>query len=94
VIPAASAVCKYLQVLNMNMAISGMTAICLDFEGIKCPSALNSSNVVHPRPTLEEAGEFCCFIANSYVYSLFGVAAGIALLLLSASKRTKSPRSR
>jgi hypothetical protein len=92
VIPAASAAHKYREVLNMNMAISGMTAICLDFEGVKCPSAL-SSKAVHSRPTLEAAAGYCFFIMNSYVYSLFGVIAGIAPLSLSASKPTKSPRS-
>jgi len=95
VIPAANAVRKYRQVGIMTMAISGVTDIYLSFEGIKCPSALSgTSKAVHPRPALEEAAGFCFFITNSYAYSLFGVVAGFALLSLSASKRTKNPRSR
>ena len=79
-IPAASAARKYRQAGIMTMAISGATAIYFSFDGIKCPSALNSSEEVHPRPALEEASGFCFFITNSCAYSLFGVVAGIALL--------------
>ncbi|HEV8387585.1 MAG TPA: hypothetical protein VGQ03_08185 [Nitrososphaera sp.] len=93
-IPAASAARKYRRVGIMTMAVSGVSAIYLSIDGNKCPSALNStSKAVHPRSVLEEAGRFCFFMTNSYVYTLFGVVTGIALLSLSASKCTKNSRS-
>jgi len=79
---------RYLRVGLIVIAASGISAAYLNVAGAKCLSSLNSipSSPISPYDS-EGEREACFIITNSYVYSLFGVAAGVLILVLWARKR-------
>jgi hypothetical protein len=79
---------RYLQVGLIVTAASGISAAYLNVAGVKCLSSLNSMQSTPISPNdIEGEREACFIITNAYVYSLFGVVAGVLILVLWARKR-------
>ncbi len=72
---------KYL-VAGVGLLIVGsLTAILLNFQGLGCLTQLASlDRSAFQTETVEAMEQNCFIITNSYVYSLFGAAAGAAVL--------------
>jgi hypothetical protein len=81
---------KYIYVGTIMLAASGAVAIYLNFQGIRCLSDLVQvdRSVLDPE-RLEEMERNCSIITNSYVYSLYGVIIGIALIIIGLVKKRK-----
>lgn len=92
-IQAARSLHKYLYAGIVTLAISGVAAVYLNFEGATCLASLGNGATALPQRAVEEVSEYCFVITNSYVYSLFGVAAGIILLSVWAFRRGKVART-
>jgi hypothetical protein len=89
VIQAARSRHKYLHAGIVTLAISSLAAVYLNFEGARCLATLGNRETALPQMAFEEAAEHCFIITNSYVYSLFGVVAGIILVSVWAFRRGK-----
>lgn len=85
---------KYLHAGVIALAISGASAIYLNFEGVKCLTTLSGYNETVNSREIEQASASCFVITNSYVYSLFGVVAGLIMVIMWAQKRKKIRDSR
>ena len=72
------------------LTVSGAIAIYLNFQGIKCLSdfAFVDRSVLTPGQ-LEEIERNCSIVTNSYVYSVYGIVAGIVLVVMGFMKRRK-----
>ncbi|HEY3095153.1 MAG TPA: hypothetical protein VGJ42_05280 [Nitrososphaera sp.] len=81
---------RYLYVAAAILAVSGAFAIYLNFQGFRCLSDLArvDSSVIEPRH-LEEMERNCSIITNSYVYSVYGIIAGIVLLVIGLMRKRK-----
>ncbi len=81
---------RSLHVGEIILAVSGTIAIYLNFQGVRCLSdlALVDRSVVTPG-RLEEMERNCSIITNSYVYSVYGVIAGIALVMIGFMRKRK-----
>ena len=81
---------RYLRVGAMVLTVSGAIAIYLNFQGYRCLSDLAriDSSVLTPRQ-LEEMENNCSIITNSYVYSIYGVIAGIVLVIMGYVRKRK-----
>lgn len=88
-IQAARSLHKYLHVGIVTLAISGLAAVYLNFEGTRCLASLGNGGAALPQRAVEEAAGHCFMVTNSYVYSLFGVVAGIILVSVWAFRRSK-----
>jgi hypothetical protein len=82
---------KYLHVGIIILGISGAAAIYLNFQGYSCLSDLAriDRSVITPE-SVDELERNCFIITNSYVYALFGVVIGIALIVFWYAKKKKS----
>jgi hypothetical protein len=78
----------------MILAVSGAIAIYLNFQGARCLSdlALVDRSVTTPGQ-LQEMERNCSIVTNSYVYSTYGVAAGIVLIVVGFMKKRKDNAS-
>jgi hypothetical protein len=76
------------------LSVSGAIAIYLNFQGYRCLSDLArvDSSVLTP-VQLEEMESNCSIITNSYVYSIYGVIAGIVLVGVGYMIKRKSNAS-
>jgi hypothetical protein len=76
------------------LAVSGALAIYLNSQGFRCLSdlALVDRSVTTPGQ-LEEMERNCSIITNSYVYSVYGVVAGIVLVVAGFIKKRKGNAS-
>ena len=81
---------RYAYVGVTILAVSGAIAIYLNFQGVKCMSdlALVDRSVLTPGQ-LEEMERNCSIVTNSYVYSVYGIVAGIVLVVMGFMKRRK-----
>ena len=72
------------------LAASGAIAVYLYFQGYKCLTdlALVDGSVTTPGQ-LEEMERNCSIVTNSYVYSIYGVVAGIILVAVGFMKKRK-----
>ena len=72
------------------MAVSGAVATYLYFQSFRCLSDLArvDSSVIESKK-LEEMEKNCSIITNSYVYSLYGVIAGIVLVVIGFMRKRK-----
>ncbi len=70
------------------LAVSGAVAIYLNFQGVKCLSdfAQIDRSIVPPE-LLKEMERNCAVDANSYIYSVYAVVAGIVLVVVGFMKR-------
>ena len=82
---------RYAYVGVTILAVSGAIAIYLNFQGVKCLSdlAFVDRSVLTPGQ-LEEMERNCSIVTNSYVYSVYGIVAGIVLVVMGFMKRRKS----
>lgn len=88
--PAAKAR-KYLHSGVITLALCGAAALYLNFEGVRCLQALSGAEESFmSEQELEQAAANCFIITNSYVYSLFGVVAGMILVAVWAFKRNQA----
>lgn len=88
--PYAGTTSKYLQSGVVVLGICGVAAIYLNFEGVKCLTELSKDNDdIESLQTLEDSAADCFVITNSYVYSLFGVVAGLLLVAVWAFRRKR-----
>jgi hypothetical protein len=85
---------KYSFIGAIILAVSGVIAIYLNFQGQRCLSdlALVDRSVLTPGK-LEEMERNCFIVTNSYVYSLYGIVAGIVLVVVGVVKRRKGNAS-
>jgi hypothetical protein len=91
---SSTAVRRYLHFGIITLSISGAAAIYLNFEGAKCLATLGRSNeTLNSQRDLEQESSRCFIVTNSYVYSLFGVVAGLILIVLWTNRR-KHPELR
>lgn len=81
---------RYLYVGVIILSVSGAIAIYLNFQGVRCLSdlALVDRSVLAPTQ-LEEMERNCSIITNSYVYSVYGVVAGIMLVVIGFMRKRK-----
>ena len=81
---------RYAYVGVTILAVSGAIVIYLNFQGVKCMSdlALVDRSVLTPGQ-LEEMERNCSIVTNSYVYSVYGIVAGIVLVVMGFMKRRK-----
>ncbi len=81
---------RYAYVGATILAVSGAIAIYLNFQGVKCLSdlAFVDRSVLTPGH-LEEMERNCSIVTNSYVYSVYGIVAGIVLVVMGFMKRRK-----
>ena len=81
---------RYAYVGVTILAVSGAIAIYLNFQGVKCLSnlAFVDRSVLTPGQ-LEEMERNCSIVTNSYVYSVYGIVAGIVLVVMGFMKRRK-----
>jgi hypothetical protein len=81
---------KYLYIGAIILAVSGAIAIYLNFQGVRCLSdlALVDKSIFAPEQ-LQEMERNCSIVTNSYVYSVYGVAAGIVLVVVGFMKKRK-----
>ncbi len=84
---------RYLRVGLIVLGISGATATYLNFEGVSCLATLGRADEqVFTQQSLVELQEKCFIVTNAYVYSLFAVVAGLALIVIwIIKKRRKEP---
>lgn len=85
---------KYMYVGALVIGVGGALATYLNFLGIKCLSdlALNDRSLSTPRQ-IEEMERDCAIVTNSYVYSIYGVVAGIVLVAMGFIKKRKDNAS-
>jgi hypothetical protein len=78
---------KYRYTEAIIVAVSGAISIYLNFQGYRCLSdiARLDSSVVGPK--LEKIERNCSIITNSYAYSIYGVIAGIVLVVIGFMKK-------
>jgi len=81
---------RYAYVGATILAVSGAIAIYLNFQGVKCLSdlAFVDRSVLTPGQ-LGEMERNCSIVTNSYVYSVYGIVAGIVLVVMGFMKRRK-----
>jgi hypothetical protein len=81
---------RYLYVGAAILAVSGATAIYFNFQGFRClfDLARVESSVIEPGQ-LEEMESNCSIITNSYVYSVYGVIAGIVLIVIGFMRKRR-----
>jgi hypothetical protein len=85
---------KYLYTGAVILAVSGAIAIYLNFQGVRCLSDLAQVDRSVTAPgQLEEMERNCSIVTNSYVYSIFGVVAGIVLVVAGFMKKRKGNAS-
>ena len=79
---------RYAYVGVAILAVTGAIAIYLNFQGVKCLSdlAFVDRSVLTPGH-LEEMERNCSIVTNSYVYSVYGIVAGIVLVVMGFMKR-------
>ncbi|HEU4606277.1 MAG TPA: hypothetical protein VFS46_08585 [Nitrososphaera sp.] len=89
-----AAASKYLYVGMIILAASGAAAIYLNFQGVQCLTNLAQiDRSVVPPELLEEMERNCAVVTNSYVYSIYAVAAGIVLVVVGFMKKRKDNAS-
>ena len=81
---------RYSYIGTVILAGSGVIAVYLNFQGIRCLSDLSlaDKSVLTPGQ-LEEIERNCAIVTNSYVYSVYGIVAGILLVVIGFMKRRK-----
>ena len=84
---------RYLHVGLVILGMGGAAATYLNFEGVSCIATLSRADEqVYRQRSLEELQEKCFLVTNAYVYSLFAVIAGLALVVIwIIKKRKKEP---
>jgi hypothetical protein len=81
---------RYLYVGLIVLGISGASATYLNFEGASCLVALGSMDgQVFTQQSPAELEQKCFVITNAYVYSLFSVVAGLALVVIWIIKKRR-----
>lgn len=89
-----AATARYLYVGMIILAVSGAIAIYLYFEGIRCLTVLSQLDViVIPPNQIEELEVSCAITTNSYVYSIYGLIAGIILVVVGFMKKRRGNSS-
>lgn len=79
---------KYLFTGTIILAASGSVATYLNFQGVACLTALNRiDDQIYSPEGRAEVERNCFIMTNSYVYSLFAVVVGLALIAIWAAKR-------
>lgn len=72
------------------LAASGIAAIYLNFQGIRCLTELAQvDRTIFSAERLEEMEINCLIITNSYVYSIYGVIVGVILIVIALIKKKK-----
>ncbi len=85
---------RYLYIGAIILAVSGAIAIYLNFQGFMCLSDLaQADRSVFAPEQLEEMERNCSIITNSYVYSVYGVIAGIVLVVIGFMGKRKGNAS-
>jgi hypothetical protein len=81
---------RYLYIGAIILAVSGAIAIYLNFQGIRCLSDLALiDRSITTSGQIEEMERNCSIVTNSYVYSIYGVVAGIILVAVGFMKKRK-----
>jgi hypothetical protein len=82
---------RYLHVGLIVLGISGSAAAYLNFEGVSCLTTLNRGNEqVFTQQSLVALQEKCFIVTNAYVYSIFAVVAGLALVVIWIIKKKRA----
>jgi hypothetical protein len=85
---------RYLYVGAIIIAISGAIATYLNFQGARCLTDIaRLDRSVAPPGLVEEMERNCAVVTNSYVYSIYGVVAGIVLVVVGFMKKRKGNAS-
>jgi hypothetical protein len=84
---------RYLYIGATILAVSGGVAIFLNFQGARCLSDLAIDRSLSTPGQIEEMERNCSIITNSYVYSVYGVVAGIVLVMIGFMKKRKDNAS-
>lgn len=85
---------KYLYSGIVILAASGAVAIYLNFQGFRCLTELDQlDRTIVPPEVVEGMEGNCAITTNSYVYSIYGVVAGIVLIVAGFMKKRKDNAS-
>ena len=85
---------RYLYAGAIILAASGVAAVYLYFQGFRCLTDLASlDRSIVPPGIVEEMERNCALVTNSYVYSIYGVIAGIVLVVVGFMKKRKDNAS-
>lgn len=85
---------RYLYVGVSILVVAGAAAAYLNFQGVTCLTDLaRIDRSVMPAGVLEEMERNCALVTNSYVYSLYAVAAGAILVIAGFMKKKKGNAS-
>lgn len=85
---------KYLSIGIIILAVSGGAAIYLNFQGFRCLTDLaRLDRSVAPPELIEEMERNCAITTNSYVYSIYGVVAGMVLVVIGFKRKRKNKAS-
>jgi hypothetical protein len=85
---------RYLYAGVIILAASGAVAIYLNFQGARCLTDLRQlDRSVVPPEIVEGMERNCALVTNSYVYSIYGVVAGIVLVVAGFMKKRKDNAS-
>ena len=89
-----AAAARYLYVGFIILAVSGATAIYLNFQGARCLIALAQleRSVVAPN-IVEDMERNCAIVTNSYVYSIYSILTGVALVVIGFLRKRKNNAS-
>jgi hypothetical protein len=89
-----AATAKYLYVGIIVLAASGAVAIYLNFQGVKCLTDLaRLDRSVAPPNLIGERERNCAITTNSYVYSIYGVIAGVILVVIGFMRKRRDNAS-
>ena len=76
------------------LVASGVATVYLYFQGFRCLTDLASlDRSIAPPGIVEEMERNCALVTNSYVYSIYGVIAGIVLVVVGFMKKRKDNAS-
>jgi len=89
-----TAAAKYLHFGIIILVASGAIAIYLNFQGARCLTDIaRLDRSVVPGELVAELERNCAIITNSYVYSIYGIVAGIILVVIGFMKKRKTDAS-
>jgi hypothetical protein len=85
---------RYLYIGIVILVVSGSVAIYLNFQGVRCLTALAQLDRSVMAPDLVgELETSCAVITNSYVYSIYAVVAGAVLTIAGFMKKRRTSTS-
>ena len=85
---------KYLHFGIIMLVASAAISIYLNFQGAKCLTDIaRLDRSIVPAELVDDLERNCAITTNSYVYSIYGIVAGIVLVVTGFMKKRKNDAS-